>query len=56
VVYALRHDNGALRFSDLVGGKNRRSVRRQEAAQRLAVEILVGGAAYLAWLWITGAL
>ena len=50
VVYALRHDSGSLRFSDLVGGLNRRSQRRREQLQRLAAELALGGAAYLAWL------
>ena len=55
VVHALRRDvgGGALRFSDLVDGRNRRSVRRAEAARRLAAEALVSGALYAAWLALT---
>jgi len=54
VVYALRHDSGTLRFADLVGGKNRRSVRRREQIQRLATDLVIGGVAYAAWLQLTG--
>jgi pheromone shutdown protein TraB len=55
VVYALRHDaGGGLRFADLVGGRNRRSVRRREAAVRLAWELALGAGAYAAWLQLTG--
>ncbi|KAI8463792.1 MAG: TraB family-domain-containing protein [Monoraphidium minutum] len=56
IVYALRHDSGELRFADLVGGKNRRSVRRREAAVRLATELALGAGAYALWLWFTGEL
>ena len=42
----------ALRFSDLVGGKNNRAGRRREAAQglaKLAVETIVFGALFYWW-------
>jgi pheromone shutdown protein TraB len=53
VVYALRSDPGQLRFRDLVGGKNSKRGRRAAAAaaaQRLAVELLVGTALWAAWV------
>ena len=42
----------ALRFSDLVGGKNNKEGRRREAAQglaRLAVETVIFAALYFWW-------
>lgn len=56
IVYALKHDNGNLRFKDLVGGKNNRRNRREEAAaaaRRLLAELVLGAAAYAAWVAVT---
>ncbi len=56
IVYALCHDSGALRFSDLVGGRNSAKGRRQAAlrgVRRLAVEGLIGAGAYAAWVAVT---
>lgn len=49
-MYALRHDSGSLRFADLVGGANQKKRRRREQLQRLAVELVLGGAAYALWV------
>jgi pheromone shutdown protein TraB len=56
IVYALKHDDGNLRFKDLVGGKNNRQNRRAAAAaaaRRLLVELVLGTAAYAAWVAYT---
>lgn len=53
VVYALRHDSGSLRFSDLVDGKNRRA-SRAEAAGKLVLELALGLGAWAAWVAATG--
>jgi pheromone shutdown protein TraB len=56
IVYALKHDNGNLRFKDLVGGKNNRQNRRAAAAaaaRRLVLELVLGAAAYAAWVAAT---
>ena len=55
-MYALRHDNGSLRFADLVGGRNKKSVRRRQAVERLGIELFIGSGAWVAWLWLTGGL
>jgi pheromone shutdown protein TraB len=57
IVYALKHDQGNLRFKDLVGGKNNRQNRQAAAAaaaKRFAVELVLGAAAYAAWAAATG--
>ncbi|KAF8069523.1 Trabd [Scenedesmus sp. PABB004] len=61
VVYALRHDvgGGALRFSDLVGGKNTRAAKRAAAAAaaaRLGAEAALGLGLWAAWLAAHGEL
>lgn len=56
IVYALKHDDGNLRFKDLVGGKNNRQNRREAAAaaaRRLLLELVLGGAVYAAWVAAT---
>lgn len=53
IVYALKHDDGSLRFKDLVGGKNNRQNRKAAAAaalRRLLLEGVLGAAAYAAWV------
>ncbi|GLI67999.1 hypothetical protein VaNZ11_012211 [Volvox africanus] len=55
VVYALLRDQGGagLRFSDLVEGRNNRKRRGEKAVQglqRLFIELVLGTAAYFAWL------
>ncbi|GIL52764.1 hypothetical protein Vafri_8554 [Volvox africanus] len=55
VVYTLLRDQGGagLRFSDLVEGRNSRRRRREHVAQglqRLLIEVVLGAAAYFAWL------
>jgi len=57
IVYALKHDQGNLRFKDLVGGKNNRQNRKAAAAaavRRLVLEVVLGAAAYAAWVAFTG--
>jgi pheromone shutdown protein TraB len=54
VHYALRHDSGKLRFSDLVDGANRKSARRAALVKRVLVELAVGGAVCWAWWWAFG--
>ncbi len=52
IVHALHHDSGALRFTDLVGGKNTREYKRRQrlrAAGRLALEAALGLGLYEAW-------
>lgn len=56
IVYAMKHDNGSLRFSDLVGGKNRKKSRSEQTAalvRRLLIEGLIGVGVYGAWLALT---
>jgi hypothetical protein len=56
IVHALKHDNGSLRFKDLVGGKNNGQSRRAEAAaaaRLLLLELLLGAAAHAAWVAFT---
>lgn len=58
IMHALKHDPGNLRFSDLVGGKNRKpKVSKEEGiariAGRLALEIASGYACYVAWTHFT---
>eukprot|EP00775_Hariotina_reticulata_P010864 gene10864-11018_t len=57
VVYALRHgDSCSLRFTDLVGGKNRKKSKQDLALdllRRLLLEGLVGAGLYAAWLAAT---
>lgn len=56
LVYALKHDQGSLRFADLVGGKNRKKSKAEAAAalgKRLLVEVLIGVGLYAAWLAAT---
>lgn len=56
IVYALKHDQGNLRFKDLVGGKNSKQNRKAAAVaavRRLVVELLLGAAVYAAWLAAT---
>lgn len=56
IVYALKNDGGSLRFKDLVGGKNNRRNRREAAAaavRRFVLELLLGAAAYAAWVAYT---
>lgn len=54
VVYALRHDSGALRFADLVGGANRKRQRQRDQLVRLAVELLLGAGAWGLWVQLSG--
>ncbi|GBF95762.1 hypothetical protein Rsub_08198 [Raphidocelis subcapitata] len=54
VVYALRHDSGSLRFSDLVGGANQKRRRQRQQLIRLAVELLLGGVAWALWVHFSG--
>jgi hypothetical protein len=52
IVHALHTDSGALRFADLVGGRNTREYKRQQrlrAAGRLALEAALGLGLYEAW-------
>uniref|UniRef100_A0A383VMJ9 TraB domain-containing protein n=1 Tax=Tetradesmus obliquus TaxID=3088 RepID=A0A383VMJ9_TETOB len=56
LVYALKHDQGSLRFADLVGGKNRKKSKAEAAAalgRRVLVEVAVGAGLYAAWLAVT---
>lgn len=56
IVYALKHDDGNLRFKDLVGGKNNRQNRRAAAAaaaRRLLLELVLGAAVYAVWVAAT---
>jgi len=54
VAWALTHDAHALRFSDLVGGRNSRAGRRQAALRRLAWEVALGVGCWAAWVAATG--
>lgn len=56
LVYALKHDQGSLRFADLVGGKNRKKSKAEAAAalgRRVLVEVAIGAGLYAAWLAVT---
>jgi pheromone shutdown protein TraB len=56
LVYALKHDQGSLRFADLVGGKNRKKSKAEAAAalgKRVLVEVLIGVGLYAAWVAAT---
>eukprot|EP00878_Enallax_costatus_P026615 GHUV01028568.1.p1 GENE.GHUV01028568.1~~GHUV01028568.1.p1 ORF type:complete len:443 (+),score=150.15 GHUV01028568.1:754-2082(+) len=58
IVYALKHDNGQLRFADLVGGKNRKKTRQEQTAgfaKRLLIELCLGAGLYAAWVAVTAA-
>jgi pheromone shutdown protein TraB len=53
VVYALGADSGSLRFTDLVGGKNSKRARQQEAVEGLgkfALETVLFGGLIYAWM------
>jgi len=58
VVYALKHgDSRSLRFSDLVGGKNKKQTKQELTMgllRRVLLEGLVGAGLYAAWLAATG--
>jgi pheromone shutdown protein TraB len=56
VMYALSHDQGTLRFSDLVGGKNTRKSKEEAAAaagRRLLFELLLGVGLYAVWQYMS---
>ncbi|KAF6265342.1 TraB family-domain-containing protein [Scenedesmus sp. NREL 46B-D3] len=56
VVYALKHDQGSLRFADLVGGKNRKKSKAEAAAalgKRLLIEALIGAGVCAVWVAAT---
>ncbi|GMH40126.1 hypothetical protein BSKO_08030 [Bryopsis sp. KO-2023] len=56
IMYAMSHDRGDLRFSDLVGGKNKKEnkVSKEEGVmrflRRLVFEIALGYGCYVAWV------
>ncbi|KAF6251657.1 hypothetical protein COO60DRAFT_596836 [Scenedesmus sp. NREL 46B-D3] len=53
LVHALKHDQGSLRFADLVGGKNRKKSKAEAAAalgKRVLIEALIGAGVCAVWV------
>lgn len=56
VVYALKHDNGKVRFADLVGGKNKKKTLQDQTAalaRRLLLDVWIAAGLYAVWVAIS---